>query len=74
MVVSAAHDYSDLHQLIDRLNPDQVDELREHALRLIAPPAGRFKVLRTFDGPAVDLGAQAREIIRAEIGQADAPR
>lgn len=72
--MSAAHDYSDLHQLIDRLEPDQVDELRQHALRLVDPPGGRFKVLRTFDGPATDLGARAREIIRTEIGKADAPR
>jgi hypothetical protein len=72
--VSTAHDYSDLHQLIDSLKPDQADELRQHALRLVGPPGGRFKVLRTFDGPATDLGARAREIIRTEIGEADATR
>jgi len=72
--MSAAHDYTDLHQLIDRLEPDQADELRQHALRLVGAPGGRLKVLRTFDGPATDLGARARGMIRAEIGEADAPR
>jgi len=50
------------------------DELRQHALQLITSPVGRFKVLRTFDGPAIDVGARAREIIRTEISQPDAPR
>jgi hypothetical protein len=72
--VTATHDYSDLHQLIDRLDPEQVEELREHALRLVRPPGGRFKVLRSFDGPGTDLGARAREVIRAELGQGDADR
>jgi hypothetical protein len=39
--VSAAHDYDEMHQLIDRLTPDQLDEVREHALRLVAG-RGRF--------------------------------
>jgi hypothetical protein len=72
--VTAAHDYNDLHELIDRLEPDQAEELREHALRLVNPPGSRFRVLRAFSGPATDLGATAREVIRAEIGQGDADR
>jgi hypothetical protein len=72
--VTAAHNYSDLHELIDRLEPDQADELRKHALRLVRPTGGRFKVLRSFDGPRTDLGARAREVIRAELGQGDADR
>jgi len=72
--VTAAHDYSDLHELIDRLEPDQAEELRKHALRLVRPTVGRFKVLRPFDGPRADLGARAREVIRAELGQDDADR
>jgi hypothetical protein len=72
--VTAAHDYSDLHELIDRLGPDQAEELRKHALRLVRPTGGRFKVLRPFDGPQTDLGARAREVIRAELGQDDADR
>jgi hypothetical protein len=72
--VTAAHDYNDLHELIDRLEPEQAEELREHALRLERPTGGRFKVLRSFSGPRTDLGARAREIMRAEFGQGDADR
>ena len=72
--VTAAHDYSDLHELIERLEPDQAEELREHALRLVKSAGGRFKVLRPFDGPRTDLGARAKEVIRAELGQSDADR
>jgi hypothetical protein len=72
--VTAAHDYSDLHELIDRLEPEQAEELREHALRLVKPARSRFKVLRAFSGPATDLGARARDVIRAELGQGDADR
>jgi hypothetical protein len=71
--MSAAHDYSDLHEIIDRLEPEQVEELRRHALRLVkSPPPGRLRVLRTFDGPATDLGARAKDIVREEFGEADA--
>jgi hypothetical protein len=72
--VTAAPDYSDLHELIDRLEPAQAEELRVHVLRLIKPVRGRFKVLRTFDGPETNLGARAREVMRAEFGQDDADR
>ena len=71
--MSVAHDYSELHQLIDRLEPGQAAELREHALRLVGPP-GRFRVLRTFDGPSADLAARAKELVRAELGEDDAAR
>ena len=57
--MTAAHDYSDLHRLIDRLEPEQAAEIKEHALRLVGGGVGRFRVLRPFDGPATDLGAQA---------------
>jgi hypothetical protein len=70
--VSAANDYCDLHELIDCLEPDQADELREHALKLVRPASSRFKVLRVFSGPSTDLGARARQVIRAELGQGDA--
>ncbi|MDN3359946.1 hypothetical protein [Actinomadura sp. DC4] len=33
--MTAAHDYEDLHRLVDRLTPVQAHELRDHALRLI---------------------------------------
>lgn len=72
--VTAAHDYSDLHELIDRLEPEQADELRQHALRLVSRARGRFRVLQAFSGPATDLGARAREVIRTEFGEGDADR
>jgi hypothetical protein len=72
--MAAAHDYSYLHQLIDRLEPEQADELREHALRLLTSSGGRFRVLRSFDGPGTDLGVRVREILRAEAGRDDADR
>jgi hypothetical protein len=72
--MTAAHDYSDLHELIDRLEPDQAEELREHALRLAKPAGSRFKILRAFSGPRFDLGARAREVIRAESRQGDVDR
>ena len=34
--MTAAHDYEEMHQLIDRLSPDQLGEVRAHALRLVA--------------------------------------
>lgn len=73
--MTAAHDYSDLHELIDRLDPEQVEELRRHALRLLNTPAqSRFRVLRSFEGPATNLGERAKDILREEIGKADADR
>jgi len=72
--VTVAHDYSDLHRLIDRLEPEQAAEIKEHALRLVGAGAGRFRVLRPFDGPAADLAARAKQLVRAEIGEDDAAR
>jgi hypothetical protein len=71
--VTAAHDYSDLHRIIDRLEPSQAAELKEHALRLVGP-VNRFRALATFDGPPTDLGARAKDLARAEVGEDDAPR
>jgi hypothetical protein len=34
----------------------------------------RFKVLRVFSGPSTDLGARAKQVIRAELRQGDADR
>lgn len=72
--MTAAHDYGDLHELIDRLEPGQAEELRQHALRLVEPARGRFRVLRAFSGPATDLGARARDVLRADFDAADADR
>lgn len=73
-LVTVAHDYADLHRLIDRLEPGQAAEIKEHALRLVGADAGRFRVLRSFDGPSTDLGARAKQVARAEIGEDDADR
>jgi hypothetical protein len=72
--VTVAHDYADLHRLIDRLEPEQAAELKEHALRLVGAGTGRFRVLRSFAGPSTDLGARARQVARAELGEDDAGR
>ena len=72
--VTAAHDYSDLHELIDRLEPEQAEELRAFALGLVRPESRRFRVLRTFEGPDTDLGARARDVMRTEFGHSDADR
>lgn len=72
--VTAAHDYSDLHELIDRLQPDQAEQLRAFVLGLVTPGSHRFRVLQTFEGPRTDLGARARDVMRAEFGQGDADR
>jgi hypothetical protein len=57
--MTAVRDYHELHELIDRLEPEQVDELMQHAQLLAHTTSQRFRVLRTFDGPATDLGARA---------------
>ncbi|WP_330233129.1 hypothetical protein OHA40_12030 [Nocardia sp. NBC_00508] len=72
--MTAAHNYSDLHALIDQLEPSQADEVRRHVLQLVRPKTGRFSVLRTFDGPSTDLGARAKDVLRNEIGESDADR
>jgi hypothetical protein len=72
--VTAAHDYRDLHELIDRLEPEQAEELRAFALGLVRPESRRFRVLRTFEGPDTDLGARARDVMRTEFGHNDADR
>ncbi|MBV6701654.1 hypothetical protein [Kitasatospora aureofaciens] len=73
--MATAPDYSDLFEIIEHLEPDQVEELRRHALRLVKDtPPSRFRVLRTFDGPETDLGARAKDILREEFGRSDADR
>lgn len=73
--MTAAHKYDDLHEMIDRLEPEQAEELRRYALRLVnTPPPRRFRVLRSFDGPASPLGANAKDILREELGEGDADR
>ena len=72
--VTAVDDYTELHRLIDRLQPEQAAEIREHALRLVGAGTSRFRVLRSFDGPPTDLGIRAKQVARAEVGEDNAGR
>jgi hypothetical protein len=64
--VAAEHDDSNLCELIERLEPEQAGELREHALWLLNPAGGRFKVLRSCNGPQQGPGVQARQLASPE--------
>jgi hypothetical protein len=80
-----APDYSDLHRLIDRMNPDQVRALRAVALQLVpdptpdlpGPPESNEPLDRRLSfvgaghgGP--DLASSSQEILRAELGESSA--
>lgn len=39
--MTAAHDYEDLHRLVDSLTLDQVREVRSHVLQLVTEPEER---------------------------------
>jgi hypothetical protein len=76
VVMSVGYDhYPELHALIERLQPEQADELRRHALRLVGadevPPAHRL----SFTGIGVSanqhLGAEAKQIIRRDLRGVD---
>jgi hypothetical protein len=64
--VTAAHDYEDVHELVDRLTPDQVGEVRAHALRLAA---GRRSFVPWIEAQAgaVKLPAVDYERFRADV-------
>lgn len=54
--MSVAHDhYPELHDLVERLRPNQADQARRALLRLVEDPveqpAGRLARLPQFDGP-----------------------
>jgi hypothetical protein len=81
--VTAAHDYDDLHRLVDRLTPGQARALRAVALVLVesrsdetealAPTvsAGRRRRL-SFAGimdAEPDLAERSEDILRAEFGR-----
>jgi hypothetical protein len=68
VLVSADYDYSELHAYIDGLEPAEAEELTELARRRFGVPlGGRFRALRAYPGPALDLGAQAKRILRGEV-------
>lgn len=75
--MSAAHNYDDLHHLVDRLTPAQAEALRAVALQLVEPQpderpeAGRRRKL-SFAGIMTaepDLAERSEEILRAELGR-----
>jgi hypothetical protein len=81
-VVTAAHDYDDLHNLVDRLTPDQAHALRAVALQLVVvepaesravlEPAGERRRRLSFAGlmhAEADLAARSAEIFREEHGK-----
>jgi hypothetical protein len=78
--------YADLHELVDRLTPEQADAVRGVVQHLVAVPAGRAdtpvsevdtgrRVRRLSFAGALrtgkgDLAARSEDIIRAEFGDA----
>jgi hypothetical protein len=60
--------YPELHDLINRLRPEQADEVRAHVLQLVraGEAPGGLRVLAVFDGPQGNLAEESEEIIRRE--------
>jgi hypothetical protein len=65
--VTAAHDYDDVHQLLDRLTPDQLGEIRAHALRLVACGPRRFVAWDEVQRGATKLPSMDYARFRAEV-------
>ncbi len=77
--MTAAHDYEDLHRLVDRLTPDQARELRTHALVLMGDPERLPSLTEETVVPRdlsfiglihaePDLAQRSQEILREELG------
>ncbi|MGW4770258.1 hypothetical protein ACWEO2_19700 [Nocardia sp. NPDC004278] len=79
--MTAAHDYDDLHSLVDRLTPDQAHALRAVALQLVVSDAterspvseliGERRRRLSFTGlmhAESDLAAKSEEVLREERG------
>ncbi|MFQ6393126.1 hypothetical protein ACLMAJ_06720 [Nocardia sp. KC 131] len=77
--MTAAHDYDDLHSLVDRLTPDQAHALRAVALQLVVTDSagrgatseltGERRRRLSFAGlmhAESDLAARSEEIFREE--------
>ncbi|MFB7670051.1 hypothetical protein ACFC26_01415 [Kitasatospora purpeofusca] len=72
--MSVAHDhYPELHDLIDRLDPEQAEEVRRHALRPVGevPPRHRLSFTGTGVSANPDLDSEAKRIIRSELRGVD---
>ena len=66
--VTAAHDYEEMHQLIDRLTPDQLGEVRAHALRL-ATGRQRFVPWQRASAAASTLPTVDYDRFRSDIDE-----
>ncbi|WP_433195301.1 hypothetical protein ACQP1G_40965 [Nocardia sp. CA-107356] len=80
--MTAAHDYDDLHRLVDRLTPDQAHALRAVALQLVVTDAtqqtpttdstGERRRHLSFAGmmdAEPDLAARSEDLLREERGK-----
>ncbi|MFD4460714.1 hypothetical protein [Nocardia sp. NPDC058480] len=80
--MTAAHDYEDLHGLVDRLTPSQARALRAVALQLVvadgpqpnaaAEPAGGRRRRLSFAGlmhAEPDLAERSEDYLREERGE-----
>ncbi|GII56868.1 hypothetical protein Pth03_52570 [Planotetraspora thailandica] len=79
--MTAAHDYEDLHALVDRLSPDQARDLRAVALRLVEANEGldhpdtersgrrRLSFIGTMNSGVGDLAERHEEILREGLNR-----
>ncbi|KIA60849.1 hypothetical protein [Nocardia vulneris] len=80
--MTAAHDYEDLHRLVDRLTPDQAHALRAVALQLVVTDTpeqsptstepGKRRRHLSFAGvmdAEPDLAARSEDLLREERGR-----
>jgi hypothetical protein len=78
--MTAAHDYEDLHALVDRLRPDQARDLRAVALRLVEANEGldqpdtersgrRLSFIGTMNSGVGDLAERHEEILREGLNR-----
>ncbi|WP_156095144.1 hypothetical protein [Nocardia lijiangensis] len=80
--MTAAHDYDDLHDLVDRLTPAQAHALRAVALQLVvtdstdpgtaSEPVGERRRRLSFAGlmhAEPDLAARSEDVLREERGR-----
>ena len=65
--MTTAYDhFPDLHDLVEQLKPEQVDEVRTHLLRLVRPSGPGLRVLGVFDGPDDGLASHDEDALRTE--------
>ncbi|MER5323464.1 hypothetical protein [Streptosporangium roseum] len=80
--MTAAHDYEDLHALVDRPKPHHARELRAVALRLVASDEGtdqpendptvrrrRLSFIGTMNSGVGDLAERHEEILREGLNR-----